>query len=162
MVTPTEPTGKMMALLESMLEASAVFQAQIDAPDTVDAHINPVMYRREEDSGTPDFPIAIIERDQFRSRQIALGAGNYHQISGTLALTLIDEDENLDDPEAGEQAFANFAHGVLTDLLDASGDNENMAINAVETTDPPERISDQSTGEIYWRVRYILSWGNPA
>lgn len=160
-VAATEPTGKKIEALRTMLSNSSTFQGAVSPSNSTEVltHVHTTVYRVDGQLESDwDMPFAVIERDNLVARSIAQGSGVTLIYSGSLLLRLVKQDEVVGTPADGEQTFANWANNVLDDLLQISGQGTNVNIVRVEQAEPLA-WSPLETERRHWSVAYRLFWG---
>lgn len=146
--------------LVRLVAASSRFQerCQVDSAETAEKRIYwPWM---EIDLIEEQRPCAIIEMGEFDYQAVAGGDQNYLMPSGSLVLTLVDNDRFAGDYKAGWRDFLAWQGQVIFDIAEKAGQDDFLDIVAIVRTQMPMSNNPQTVPaqKLYWHSKHEVHW----
>ncbi len=163
-VTATGPQGVSLAKLAAHVAASATFAARVAAAYPTHAaaeHVHWPFALDDQHAGF-ELPLATIAQEAIEWNAVAGGTTQHLAPRGALVLSLAAQPAYAEQRDA-DLDFKNFCDGVLADLLDLSGADENLVISRiVQRVAPSFARSEQRDDRgqpLLCLASYVVHWG---
>lgn len=158
-VVPTGLHSRAMLALVRLLAASSVFQERCKVDSSEDAEKRIHWPWLQVELVDESWPCAIIEEGVDVHNCVAGGAVNEFLPYGSLMLTLTDFDRYVDQFQDSWIDFRNFCDGVIFDIVEKSGEDDNLDAYQIECTQKAMHSDPTSTTKPHWSAKWEISWG---
>lgn len=163
-VAPTSSQALARGYLAATVAASPTWQAWCGHPGNATAALAAIAFQERPDTTTP---ICIIESGEIDRRQIAGGASNWVDGTGTLYLYFRDAVLGGELPDQAHvvdalTTFENNVDGVIGDLWGFAGQAGYLDMSGVRPEEPPQRTeyqeAESQTAGAFWSQSWVVEF----
>lgn len=165
MILATGAQGEAIQKLHKMIAASSAFQLRVQTYGQGEEEAGKFVYSPYlDDPDQTKRPFAVIRQGALEWDRLAGGAKTMLLPKGTLKLIVADNAQQVGSDEAAEVDFRNFIDGILEDLADMSGRDDQLNIVAMRETEqvalshPADVAANFGATKPYYRCEYEIDW----